>query len=81
MSPSVSFEALPSEFELASSDVALVWTQLLIAIGGAFSVVGSRVSSQASVPHADLAQVIALVSLWTSLGGSVGTAIAAAVWT
>ncbi|KAF9020549.1 MFS general substrate transporter [Hymenopellis radicata] len=64
-----------------ATDVALVWTQLLIAIGGAFSVVGSRVSSQASVPHADLAQVIALLSLWTSLGGSVGTAIAAAVWT
>ncbi len=62
-------------------DVALVWTQLLIAIGGAFSVVGSRVASQASVPHADLAQVISLISLWTSLGGSVGYAIAAAVWT
>ncbi|KAK0501456.1 MFS general substrate transporter [Armillaria luteobubalina] len=64
-----------------ATDVALVWTQLLIAIGGAFSVVGSRVASQGSVPHADLAQVIALISLWTSLGGSVGNAIAAAVWT
>ncbi|KAK0459375.1 MFS general substrate transporter [Desarmillaria tabescens] len=64
-----------------ATDVALVWTQLLIAIGGAFSVVGSRVASQASVPHADLAQVISLISLWTSLGGSVGYAIAAAVWT
>lgn len=50
-------------------------------LGGAFSVVGSRVASQASVPHQDMAQVIALLSLWTSLGGSLGTSIAAAVWT
>jgi hypothetical protein len=63
------------------SDAELVWTQLLIAIGGAFSVVGSRVASQASVPHVDMAQVIANLSLWTSLGGSIGSAIAAAVWT
>ncbi|CAE7200818.1 unnamed protein product [Rhizoctonia solani] len=48
----------------------LVWTQILIGIGGAFSVVGSRVGSQASVPHEDLASVIALLSLWSSLGSS-----------
>lgn len=53
----------------------LVWTQILIGMGGAFSVVGSRVASQASVPHQDLASVIALLSLWTSLGSAVGSAI------
>ncbi|QRW00157.1 major facilitator superfamily transporter [Ceratobasidium sp. AG-Ba] len=61
--------------------VQLVWTQILIGIGGAFSVVGSRVGSQASVPHEDLASVIALLSLWSSLGTSVGSATATAIWT
>ena len=59
----------------------LVWTQILIGMGGAFSVVGSRVASQASVPHQDLATVIALLSLWTQLGSAIGGAIAAGVWT
>lgn len=44
-------------------------------MGGAFSVVGSRVASQASVPHQDMATVIALLALWTSLGGAIGSAI------
>lgn len=52
-----------------ATDAALVCTQLLIYIGGAFSVVGSRVASQASVPHADLAVVIAMLALFTKLGG------------
>ncbi|CAE6524685.1 unnamed protein product [Rhizoctonia solani] len=61
--------------------VQLVWTQILIGIGSAFSNVGSRVGSQASVPHEDLASVIALLSLWSSLGASVGSATATAIWT
>ncbi|CUA71763.1 Siderophore iron transporter 3 [Schizosaccharomyces pombe 972h-] [Rhizoctonia solani] len=63
------------------STVQLVWSQILIGIGGAFSVVGSRVGAQASVPHEDLASLTALLSVWTSLGGSVGSAIATAIWT
>lgn len=38
-------------------------------------------ASQASVPHHDTATVIALLSLWTGLGGSIGNAIASAIWT
>ncbi|GAA6008034.1 uncharacterized protein JCM10292_000719 [Rhodotorula paludigena] len=64
-----------------ATDAALVWTQILIALGGAFSVVGSRVASQASVPHADLATVIALLALFSRIGSAMGSAIAAAVWT
>ncbi|CEL62411.1 Siderophore iron transporter 3 OS=Schizosaccharomyces pombe (strain 972 / ATCC 24843) GN=str3 PE=1 SV=1 [Rhizoctonia solani AG-1 IB] len=63
------------------STVPLVWSQVLIGIGGAFSVVGSRVGAQASVPHEDLASLTALLSVWTSLGGSVGSAVATAIWT
>ncbi|CAE6430610.1 unnamed protein product [Rhizoctonia solani] len=59
----------------------IVWSQILIGIGGAFSVVGSRVGAQASVPHEDLASLTALLSVWTSLGGSVGSAVATAIWT
>ncbi|KAG0661648.1 hypothetical protein C6P46_003869 [Rhodotorula mucilaginosa] len=58
----------------------LVMSQLLTGMGGAFSVVGSQVGSQASVPHQDVALVIALLSLWSNIGGSIGSAIAAQVW-
>ncbi|GAB1528288.1 hypothetical protein RhiTH_011481 [Rhizoctonia solani] len=58
-----------------------VCSQVLIGIGGAFSVVGSRVGAQASVPHEDLASLTALLSVWTSLGGAVGNAVATAMWT
>jgi hypothetical protein len=53
---------------------------VLIAFGGSCSVVGTRVASQASVPHQDLGQVIAQLALWTRLGGAVGSAIASTVW-
>jgi len=62
------------------SDVALVWTQILISLGGAFSVVSSRVATQASVPHQDMATVIAQLALWTQIGGAIGSAVATAIW-
>ncbi|KAH8929000.1 MFS general substrate transporter [Atractiella rhizophila] len=61
--------------------VALVWTQILIAIGGGILVNCNLVASQASIPHSALATAIAQLALWTKLGGAIGTAIAAAVWT
>ncbi|KAK4054221.1 hypothetical protein OIV83_001247 [Microbotryomycetes sp. JL201] len=64
-----------------ATDVALVWSQILIGIGGGFSVVGSQVASQASVPHHDLATVISLLALWSQLGSAVGSAIATSIWT
>ena len=59
---------------------ALVFTQLLTGIGGAFSVVGCRVASQASVPHENMALAIAIVSLWSSIGFAIGSAIAGPLW-
>ncbi|TFK94589.1 MFS general substrate transporter [Polyporus arcularius HHB13444] len=58
----------------------LVMTQILISMGGAFSVVGSQVASQASVPHTDMATAISLLGMLTNLGGAIGSAVAAAVW-
>ncbi|KAI0643963.1 drug:h+ antiporter [Trametes meyenii] len=64
-----------------SSDAEIVWTQLLQGIGGGFASVCSQVGAQASVPHVDVAMVTAVVLLWTEIGGSVGSAVAGAVWT
>lgn len=62
------------------TDVTLVMTQILLGIGGACSVVGSQVASQASVPHQDMALVIALLSQWSNIGYAIGSAIAGAIW-
>ncbi|KAL1710002.1 major facilitator superfamily domain-containing protein [Schizophyllum commune] len=59
---------------------ALIASPILIGLGGSFSVVASRIASQASVPHQDTATVIALLSLWSKIGSSVGSAIAAVIW-
>ncbi|ORY68053.1 major facilitator superfamily domain-containing protein [Leucosporidium creatinivorum] len=64
-----------------ATDVNLVMAQVMISLGGSFSVIGSQVASQASVPHADMATAISLLSLWTGVGGSIGSAISAAIWT
>lgn len=59
---------------------ALIWMQILVGVGGSFSVIGSKVASQASVPHQDLAIVISLLSLWSSIGSAVGSAVASPIW-
>ncbi|PVH84685.1 putative major facilitator [Cadophora sp. DSE1049] len=64
-----------------ANTAALVMSQILAAMGGACSVVGTRVASQASVPHQDLAAVISQLSLWSKLGSSVGSAIASSLYT
>lgn len=64
---------------MTTSTSRLVASQLITCLG-AFSVVGSRVASQASVPHEDLASVISLLSLLSSLGSAIGVAIAGGIW-
>lgn len=58
----------------------LVAAQLIFCLS-AFNVVGARVGTQAAVPHEDMATVIALLALWSTLGSSVGSAISSAIWT
>lgn len=62
------------------STAALACSQVLLGLG-AFQVIGVRVASQASVPHEDLSSVISLISLWSTMGSSVGYTIAATIWT
>ncbi|OCF35666.1 hypothetical protein I316_02721 [Kwoniella heveanensis BCC8398] len=63
------------------SDGFMVMGPVLISMGGACSVVGSQVAAQASVPHQDMALAMALLALWTRIGGAIGGAISAAIWT
>ncbi|KAJ8117418.1 hypothetical protein OPT61_g1372 [Boeremia exigua] len=58
---------------------ALVVSQLLLGCG-AFTVIGARVGSQASVPHEDLSSAIAIIALWSTLASSVGSTIAGSIW-
>ncbi|RFU82124.1 putative transporter [Trichoderma arundinaceum] len=59
---------------------ALVMSSILIGFGGSMSVVGSRVASQASVPHQDVALAVSLLSLWSKIGSAIGSAIVAVIW-
>ena len=63
-----------------SSDAELVLTQVLQGLGGGFAAVCSGVGAQASVLHADVAMVIAIVLLWTEIGAGVGGSLAGAIW-
>ncbi|KAL6880724.1 hypothetical protein J3F83DRAFT_710605 [Trichoderma novae-zelandiae] len=59
---------------------ALVMSSILVGIGGSMSVVGSRVASQASIPHQNVALVVSLLSLWSKIGSAIGSAIVAVIW-
>jgi hypothetical protein len=63
-----------------TSTAAMVMAMILIGFGGSMSVVGSRVASQASVPHQDVALVISLLSLWSKIGSAIGSAIVVVIW-
>ncbi|KAL5493064.1 hypothetical protein ACEPAI_4512 [Sanghuangporus weigelae] len=63
-----------------ASTVEIVWSQILQGMGGGVSAVASQTAAQAGVPHIDVAIVTAVVLLWTEIGGSVGSAIAGAIW-
>jgi len=54
---------------------AMVLSMILVGFGGSMFVVGSRVASEASVPHQDVALVISLLSLWSKVGSAIGSAI------
>lgn len=71
---------MTNDVRSTQSTAALVISQLLLGCG-AFTVIGARVGSQASVPHEDLSSAIAILSLWSTLASSVGYTIAASIWT
>ncbi|KJK66577.1 non-heme dioxygenase in morphine synthesis N-terminal [Aspergillus parasiticus SU-1] len=46
---------------------AMVTAMILVGFGGSMSVVGSRVASQASIPHQEVALAISLLALWSKI--------------
>ncbi|KAL1694641.1 major facilitator superfamily domain-containing protein [Schizophyllum commune] len=64
-----------------ASDAEVVWTQILQGMGGGMAATTIQVGAQASVTHADVAMATAVVLLITEIGGSIGTAVAGAIWT
>ncbi|KAF2010563.1 MFS general substrate transporter [Aaosphaeria arxii CBS 175.79] len=71
---------MTTDVRSTQNTVALVLSQILVGCNS-FQVIGARVGSQASVPHEDLSSVIAILSLWSTLGSSVGYSIAGSIWT
>lgn len=59
---------------------SFIMAEALVGLGGAFSVIGTQTSSEASVPHQDLGLVIATLALWSSIGAAIGSAISAPIW-
>lgn len=57
-----------------ASTAELVWTQILQGAGG-LSSAAMQVGAQASVTHADVAMVTAIVLLVTEIGGAIGSAV------
>lgn len=64
----------------STSTGTLAIAQILTGIS-AFTDVGSRVAAQASVPHEDMASVLASYFLWSYIGRAAGNSIASSVWT
>ena len=55
--------------------------QILIAFSGGALVVCEEIAIMAAATHQEIAVVLALLSLFTSVGGAVGQAISGAIWT
>lgn len=68
------------EIRLNIRIVVQIMSRILISVGGGCSVITSQVASQISVPHQDMGIAIAILGLWTAVGGGVGSAISGSVW-
>ncbi|KID99609.1 hypothetical protein MAJ_04439, partial [Metarhizium majus ARSEF 297] len=49
-------------------------SMIMVGAGGSFSVVGSRVASQAARPHQEVALAISLLTLRSKIGSAIGSA-------
>jgi MFS family permease len=63
-----------------SSMAVIITSRVILGIGGGITIISTQVASQGSVPHADLAISIAIISLISAVAGAVGSAVAAATW-
>lgn len=59
----------------------IVMTQILSAFSGGTLVMTEQLAAMSAVPHNEVAIVLALEGLFTSIGGSIGQSISGAIWT
>lgn len=55
--------------------------QILSAFAGGTLVMCEQLAAMAAVPHNEVAAVLALEGMFTSIGGSIGQSISGAIWT
>jgi len=69
-------------FRQPNTEIALlVMVEVFGAMCGAMFVMGEQLAAMNAVPHENVAVSLALLSMITSLGGSIGMAISGAIWT
>lgn len=59
----------------------VIMCQILIAFSGGTLVICEEMAVMAAASHAEVAVVLALLGLFTNIGGAVGQTIAGAIWT
>lgn len=62
------------------STATMVMAEILSGLGGGIAIYSSRTAVQIAVPHQNMAMAISTLFLFTSIGRSIGSAVAAAVW-
>lgn len=63
-----------------SSTTQVVWTQIIVGIGGGMTNVPAQLGVQASSLHQEVGAATALFLTIVSIGGAIGSAISGAVW-
>ncbi|KLU90885.1 hypothetical protein MAPG_09410 [Magnaporthiopsis poae ATCC 64411] len=59
----------------------IVMCQIFIAVAGGTLVICIEMAGMAAVTHQHIAVVLALMSMFSSIGGAIGSTVAAAIWT
>lgn len=59
----------------------VIMTQIFIAFGGGGLVICEDMAVMAAVPHENIASMLALIGLFSSIGGAIGQAISGAIYT
>lgn len=59
----------------------VIMCQIFIAFGGGSLVICDDMAVMAAAPHRDVASMLALIGLFTSVGGAIGQAISGAIYT
>lgn len=71
---------LVSVTDTTTSTATFVMSQVLHGIAGGFAVFSSRLAIQVAVSHQNMTMGMTVVYLFTSIGKSLGSAVAAAIW-